>query len=549
MARQQFVGCAVGLSLLVCSAMGQAISYDILAVSGTPAPRLAGLTFSTFFDARTNEAGEIVFSARLAGTGVTLANERSLWVVRRGQSQLVHRQNDPAPFALDIRFDGAPFPRINAPGHLGFTSAIFDASLPPTPPQQVRLGLFTEHPSGTLIMDAENGFSIPLSPLNAAGDVAFVRTTGPTGATTLVRSVGGVPEIVLTTGESAPVPAPGWTFSYIDQPVLNAAGQMVFRASLTDGQNFTSSLWRMTGRTLEFLAWADPIPPGPGEAVFDELPLRAMLNDAGVVTFWARQRGDGFHAGNNSAYWRGTPGNIDPILRIGDPAPGIPGQVLQRLPREAASNAFGRIAFIGHLVPDSDPPMNNSVLWAETGAGGSFTPVAREGQPVPGLTGAFYAILGPVTFNHHGHVALLVNLRGAGVTNQTNLALLASDQVGRLAVVARTGDDFEIGGGVVRRIVNINFADGAMQAGTGTFAADGTVLFELRFHDKSTAIVAATVGCRADIDGNGAMDIFDFIEFGNLFDQQHPRADFEPDTVFDIFDFLAFGREFAAGCK
>ncbi|MEO1278339.1 MAG: GC-type dockerin domain-anchored protein [Planctomycetota bacterium] len=54
--------------------------------------------------------------------------------------------------------------------------------------------------------------------------------------------------------------------------------------------------------------------------------------------------------------------------------------------------------------------------------------------------------------------------------------------------------------------------------------------------------------CAADLDGDGALTIFDFLEFQNLFDIMDPRADFDGDGSFTIFDFLAFQNAFSAGC-
>ncbi len=54
--------------------------------------------------------------------------------------------------------------------------------------------------------------------------------------------------------------------------------------------------------------------------------------------------------------------------------------------------------------------------------------------------------------------------------------------------------------------------------------------------------------CAADLDGDGALTIFDFLEFQNLFDIMDPRADFDGDGGFTIFDFLAFQNAFSAGC-
>ncbi|MEQ9094753.1 MAG: integrin alpha [Phycisphaerales bacterium] len=54
--------------------------------------------------------------------------------------------------------------------------------------------------------------------------------------------------------------------------------------------------------------------------------------------------------------------------------------------------------------------------------------------------------------------------------------------------------------------------------------------------------------CRADVDGDGELTVFDFMEFCNLFDIGDPRADFDDDGAFTIFDFLAFQNAFDLGC-
>ena len=55
--------------------------------------------------------------------------------------------------------------------------------------------------------------------------------------------------------------------------------------------------------------------------------------------------------------------------------------------------------------------------------------------------------------------------------------------------------------------------------------------------------------CRADLDGDGQLTIFDFLEFQNLFDAGDLAADFDGDRDLTIFDFLAFQNEFDAGCE
>jgi hypothetical protein len=57
------------------------------------------------------------------------------------------------------------------------------------------------------------------------------------------------------------------------------------------------------------------------------------------------------------------------------------------------------------------------------------------------------------------------------------------------------------------------------------------------------------VACRVDLDGDGELNIFDFLSFQNAFDLGDSTADFDGDGSLTIFDFLAFQNEFDAGCE
>ena len=66
-----------------------------------------------------------------------------------------------------------------------------------------------------------------------------------------------------------------------------------------------------------------------------------------------------------------------------------------------------------------------------------------------------------------------------------------------------------------------------------------------------TAAVPQGLGlapCVADFDGNGTLDIFDFLAFQNAFDAGDLAADLDGDGILTLFDFLAFQNEFDAGC-
>lgn len=54
--------------------------------------------------------------------------------------------------------------------------------------------------------------------------------------------------------------------------------------------------------------------------------------------------------------------------------------------------------------------------------------------------------------------------------------------------------------------------------------------------------------CRVDMDGDGAVTIFDFLAFQNLFQDGDLLADFDGDGTLSIFDFLVYQNEFDIGC-
>ncbi len=62
-------------------------------------------------------------------------------------------------------------------------------------------------------------------------------------------------------------------------------------------------------------------------------------------------------------------------------------------------------------------------------------------------------------------------------------------------------------------------------------------------------VFAGGEACRADLDGDGELTLFDFLAFQNAFDAGDPIADFDGDGDLTLFDFLAFQNEFDAGCE
>ncbi|UYV12534.1 MAG: hypothetical protein NCW75_14715 [Phycisphaera sp.] len=63
-----------------------------------------------------------------------------------------------------------------------------------------------------------------------------------------------------------------------------------------------------------------------------------------------------------------------------------------------------------------------------------------------------------------------------------------------------------------------------------------------------TAMAGPDATCRADLDGDGELTVFDFLEFQNLFSAGDLAADFDGDGALTVFDFLEFQNDFVRGC-
>ncbi|OAB60695.1 hypothetical protein AY599_19020 [Leptolyngbya valderiana BDU 20041] len=132
-------------------------------------------------------------------------------------------------------------------------------------------------------------------------------------------------------------------------------------------------------------------------------------------------------------------------------------------------------------------------------------------------------------------------------TVEAGTALMVEIAVEDFAILAggRFGDQFFIGG---------NFLG---ISGPSYVASDGCgepepIAPDCGFSGECNWVIVAEgrplEPCRADLDGDGALTIFDFLTFQNLFDRMDPRADFDGDGSLTIFDFLAFQNAFDAGC-
>ncbi|UYV14152.1 MAG: PQQ-dependent sugar dehydrogenase [Phycisphaera sp.] len=99
-------------------------------------------------------------------------------------------------------------------------------------------------------------------------------------------------------------------------------------------------------------------------------------------------------------------------------------------------------------------------------------------------------------------------------------------------------------GGTIRKVMPVDPIDDC----DGDLVSDACEIAVGAEADVNGDGIPDSCQCLADLDGDGELTLFDFLEFQNLFDAGDPAADFDGDGSLTLFDFLAFQNAFVAGC-
>src|SRR5262245_28876093 len=291
----------------------------LVAREGDPAPGTtvtyasAGRYFQGQMHLAMNDFGTVAFRAKLAGTGVTTANDQALFAGLPGALSLVARLGSVAPDAGAATFakpgsESFSAPSVNAAGQILFRGHLAGQGVTGTNADAIRLGR-------------------PAAPVIAVRGGQAV--SGP-----------GIPPSSTLIGLGA------------DPPVLNDAGQVLFEAPAFDGATLTQAVWLLTGDTLAPIAASGQAAPldskGPAFAPrFQHLRLNARGQAAFHALLSSSASAWGLYA------WDGAV--LRGLARTGDQAPGMPlGETFGTLPGEDVYlNAAGKVLFRHTTSPSS----------------------------------------------------------------------------------------------------------------------------------------------------------------------------------------------------
>ncbi len=352
--------------------------------------------------------------------------------------------------------------------------------------------------------------------LNGAGQTAFVGYLTGTGVggsnDTGIWTEGSGSGLALVAREGSPAPgtAVGVNFSNLDTgfpPVLNNAGQIAFRGSLT-GTGVSSSndsgIWSEGGGSgLALVAREGSQAPGLDAGVNFSGFSSPVLNAAGQTAFLGLLTGTGVTDSNDTSIWsEGGGSGLVLVAREGSKAPGTESGVsfsgFNSLP---LLNGAGQTAFVGTLTGTGVSNPNLRGIWSE-GGGSGLALVARAGSKAPG-TGAgvnFASNFDKLVLNDAGQTAFLAGLTGSGVTGSNYGGLWATDLDGLLHLIVREGDLFDVDPDPLIddlrtiRFVGLAATNSFENDGLGTgFNDAGQLAFSLSFTDGSQGIFVATI--------------------------------------------------------
>jgi hypothetical protein len=186
---------------------------------------------------------------------------------------------------------------------------------------------------------------------------------------------------------------------------------------------------------LRVLALTGTPAPGTGRD-FESFLIFPDLDDGGRVAFRARLTGA--EPWRDSLWWA-TPDGVEIVARSGDPAPGVPGAVLEEIIDIRAAGAQ-RLAFSGTIAGGMIPETLDEGIWSNRT--GPLAPVAREGTTPPGFAPGVVLRGGQAfqfALDGAGRLALNGFVDGAGIVAGNDQAIWA-ERAGALALVVREGE-------------------------------------------------------------------------------------------------------------
>lgn len=298
--------------------------------------------------------------------------------------------------------------------------------------------------------------------------------------------------LVAKNGMPAPGAGEGVTYGSFSQFSFSSSGRIAFIANLTgpgiDATN-TTTLYAGPPDNLKIAARSGDRAPdthftfaGIQNGVYG--PADPVTNRSGLIAFYGTLNNPDHP--NQVGLWAGDPSALHLAALVGEPAPQTaPGVVYSALNGPIHLNSAGQLAFIATLQ-NADGSSGSGIF---AGMPGSLNLVVRDGAPAPGTGELFESFGYTPLLNGLGQVAFEARL------THSNDSIWATLPDGKLKLVARVGDLFEVAPGDFRAISSIAFDSSAItdDSGNMSFNNQGQLAFSAVFSDGSSGVFIAQI--------------------------------------------------------
>lgn len=406
------------------------------------------------------------------------------------------------------------------------------------------------------------------------GVASFKTTIGTDGAGLLVYGGNSLPaphgfldsswagsSQLAIEGQPAGPSFPNMYWRSVSSTGLLTTGDVVWRGGLTDvpggtGRTISEGIFRLSGSTL-----ARDL--GAGDAIAN---APASIRAVGGLSPYFEHSPSGTHLAAIVYFDTGDLATDQGVV--------LDGAVLQ---------ANGQPLLEGGAVPFTGAPagevwdkfhlvvVNDAGDWALAGRG-----AVNRGTPEEELS-HMLVVNGVLAYRDGDHIGLLPypvvdQIDGLAINAQGDVAYLwgldkpAGEDFGHVLFVndlpvAQSGDGVDLDGDgaadpdwiihYFSEIDSLRLSDRYEGGGATVFARSGlgsTAVGPLEAVISLSLDGVTALGCEADLNRDGKVDILDMNMFQDLFIQQDPAADLDGNGVWDIFDFNAFNDLFVQGC-
>ncbi|XAM00625.1 PEP-CTERM sorting domain-containing protein [Phycisphaeraceae bacterium D3-23] len=309
-------------------------------------------------------------------------------------------------------------------------------------------------------------------------------------------------------------------FNPSDQLGISASGEVMFVTSVSPGDGGAFSAIATYTNDISYIAQTGS--GAGGDISFTGISGLPGFNQAGQAAFVA-----GFSDlpdSNTGIFKSDDPNGIiatEGIIANGTPdlsGDGVPDFTFNNFGGGSAPllNAQGNTVFWASAsTPDNS--LSRSGLWTDrTGTLTSLQPVALNGDPVPGLeagttfSNIAFTNINNVVINANDDVAFFAQFRRPD--NSLDSGLFAEVD-GVLQLIAATGEEWAVPGGITRTISEISFLGGSgnQDGRTSGFSDNGEIAFRLQFSGGFSGLfVVNTMGFLAgDLNGDGFVGVED----------------------------------------